>query len=90
MLKCDDDDDPMKNENYDPFAGCCVILLGDDDTKNRQSPIQKYSNEPIFEYLEREAGTAMGNPPPTLMILSIFVFSFWLVLHPTEPHHLTN
>ncbi len=50
VLKCDDDDDPTKDENYDPFAGCCVIFLGEDDTKNRQSPIQKYSNEQLFEY----------------------------------------
>jgi hypothetical protein len=33
---------------------------------------------------------AYKTPPPTLMIKSIFVSSFWLVLHPTEPHHLTN
>jgi hypothetical protein len=50
VLKCDDDDDPTENENYDPFAGCCVTFWGEDDTKNHRSPIQKYSNEPIFEY----------------------------------------
>jgi len=29
VMKCDDDDDvPTENENYDPFAGCCVIIFG--------------------------------------------------------------
>jgi hypothetical protein len=32
VLKCDDDDVLTENENYDPFAGCCVIFLGEDDT----------------------------------------------------------
>jgi len=32
VMKCDDDDVPMENENNDPFAGCCVIFLGEDDT----------------------------------------------------------
>jgi hypothetical protein len=50
VMKGDDDDVPTENENYNPFAGCCVITLGEDDTYNQQSPIQKYSNEPIFEY----------------------------------------
>jgi hypothetical protein len=32
VMKCDDDDVPTENENNDPFAGCCVIFLGEDDT----------------------------------------------------------
>ena len=59
VLKCVDDDDPTETENYDPFAGCRVICWGEDDTKNHMLPIQKYWNEPIFEYQERETRTAM-------------------------------
>ena len=32
VMKCDDDDVPMENENNVPFAGCCVIFWGEDDT----------------------------------------------------------
>jgi len=53
VLKCVDDDDPTENENYDPFVGCCVIFGGEVDTKIHRSPIQKYSNEPIFEKHQR-------------------------------------
>ncbi len=53
VLKFVDDDDPTENENYDPYVGCCVIFLGEVNTKNHRSPIQKYSNEPIFEKHQR-------------------------------------
>ena len=76
VLKCVDDDDPMENKNYDPFAGCCVICWVENDTKNHMSPIQKYSNEPIFEYQDRETGMAMvkvdcciQDPPPTTLMI---------------------
>ncbi len=36
VLKCVDDDDPTENENYDPFACCCVILGGEVDTSQNQ------------------------------------------------------
>jgi len=71
VMKCDDDDDvPTENENYDSFAGCCVIILGEDDTYNQQSPIQKIFERAKFLNIEKEqleyVYCCIPPPPPQL------------------------